>query len=338
MNFIILCTSDGEQPALFLGAASQLKSIWGRSCLDLVCTEGSLHWVVTATTGFCFYWSFQVVGSTPAGVSVWFPFWNQLLESMGFASGSCCLWKPPGVSRRGGSGSSGNGLVLCQPCQLLWGGQPAPGAAPAPRGLLCRPLTEEKGLAEQLGWEVFLGHGGTRELQRCPRMLCRADCIQTCDIGSRSAAKLLTASVKWSCAMWRSCATQSCAKPGGPVLYHWSYSGWLCESACIMEIGRFPPHSSLFFRKHKSQRDKLLSRSLCTFIMKNGLVARTAFTVVADVPNRRTYILGCCSLATLGDRGAGLPAGGLLGLSCLFRNSSSGLQACPCNNIPLYFI
>lgn len=43
------------------------------------------------------------------------------------------------------------------------------------------------------------------------------------------------------------------------MLYHWSYSGWLCESACIMEIGRFPPHSSLFFRKHKSQRDKLLS-------------------------------------------------------------------------------
>lgn len=36
-------------------------------------------------------------------------------------------------------------------------------------------------------------------------------------------------------------------------------SGWLCESVCIMETGRFPPHSSLFFRKHGSQRHKLLS-------------------------------------------------------------------------------
>lgn len=101
MNFIILCTSNGEQPALFLGAASQLKSIWGRSCLDLICTEGSLHWVVTATTGFWFYWSFQLVGSMPAGASVWSPFWNQLLESMALLQVPAACESPRGGQARG---------------------------------------------------------------------------------------------------------------------------------------------------------------------------------------------------------------------------------------------
>lgn len=141
-------------------------------------------------------------------------------------------------------------------------GQPQPGAAPAPRGLLHHRLVEEKGLAEQLGCGAQRGLFGTRgfrELRRCPWMLCRGDGIHTCDRWSRSAAKLLTSSVRWFCAMRCSCAIRSCAKPEGPMLSHWSNSGWLCESACIMETGRFPPHSSLFFRKHRSQRHKLLS-------------------------------------------------------------------------------
>lgn len=165
MNFIILCTSDGEQPALFLGAASQLKSIWGRSCLDLICTEGSLHWGVTATTGFCFYWSFQLVGSMPAGVSVWFPFWNQLLESVGFASGSCCLWKPPGRPGEGTLGSQTTGWCCASPASCCEGANPRP-ELPLPQGgCSAVPSQRRRGLlsSRDVGRrEVFLGQGDPR--------------------------------------------------------------------------------------------------------------------------------------------------------------------------------
>lgn len=162
---------------------------------------------------------------------------------------------------RGDSETSDNRLVLCQPCQPPQTGLPQSGAAPALRGLL-RHSPVEKGLAKQLGCGARRGLSGTQgtwELRRCLWMLCRSVGIQTRDLWSCSAAKLLTSSARWSCATWCSCARRSSAEPEGPTLYHWSNLGWLCESACIMETGRFPPHSSLFFKKHKSQRHKLLS-------------------------------------------------------------------------------
>lgn len=117
------------------------------------------------------------------------------------------------------------------------------------------------------------------------------------------------------------------------MLYYWSNSGWLCESACIMETGRFPPHSSLFFRKRKSQRDKVLS-ALSLFVYfhyekwAGGMHSFHSGGRRAQPQDVHFRLLFPCHS---GD-------GGLLGLSCLFRNSSFGLQACPCNNIQLYFI
>lgn len=123
-------------------------------------------------------------------------------------------------------------------------------------------------------------------------------------------------------------------------LYHWSNSGRLCESLCIMETGQFPPHSSLFFRKHKSQRDKLLSALLLVYFhyekwaggmhgfhSGGGTCPTTGHMFLAVVP---LPLWGTAELAWL--------PGGLLGLFCLFRNISFGLQACPRNNIQLYFI
>lgn len=181
---------------------------------------------------------------------------------MGFASGSCYHWKPPGVAGWGDSETSDNKPELFQLHQLLWGGQPWPRAALAPRKLLHHPLTEEKGLAELLGCGAQRGLSETqKELQSCLWMLCGSDCIQKPDLWSCSAARLLTSSVRWFCAMWCSCAIQSCAKPEGPKLYHCSNSGCLCENTCIMEKGWFPPHSSLFWVT-KGQT-ALCSFSLC---------------------------------------------------------------------------
>lgn len=55
------------------------------------------------------------------------------------------------------------------------------------------------------------------------------------------------------------------------MLHHWSNSDWLHDSAQMMQAGWSPPHSSLLFRKHKSQRGKLPSAlSLCTSLWKTG--------------------------------------------------------------------
>lgn len=236
------------------------------------------------------------------------------------------------MSRREDSEISDNRLVLCQPWQPLSGGQPQPGASHG--WLLCHPLKEEKELIKKLGCGAQKGLSGTQqtwELWRCPLMLCRSDCTQTRDLWSHSAARLITSSVRLSCAMWCSCAIASSAKPVGPKLYHWSNSGWLCESVCVMATGPFPPHSSLFFRKHKSQRDKLLSAlSLLVYShYEKWAGGMHSFHSKERRANHRMCIFGCCSLATLGDHGAGLAARGLLGLPVqkqLLQSASMPLQ------------
>lgn len=85
-------------------------------------------------------------------MSVWFPIWNQLLESMGYALSFCWQWKASGVVNTENSETLDNRLMLHEPHQPFWGRAAAAQSRPiSKRAALLSPHGEEACQAPRTG-------------------------------------------------------------------------------------------------------------------------------------------------------------------------------------------